>query len=57
MGNGSVDKNEVVVKGTSTLKGNIDTITGLKNAGDYILQVCQSKGDARFGVIFDHSAA
>jgi uncharacterized protein (DUF2141 family) len=54
-GNGFVDKNEVVVKGISTLKGNLDTITGLKGAGDYILQVCQSSGDTRFGVTFDHS--
>jgi hypothetical protein len=56
-GNGSVDGNEVLVKGTSTLKGNLDTITGLKEAGDYILQVCQSKGSTRFEVNFDHSAA
>lgn len=56
-GNGVVDRNEVIVKGTSTFEGNIDTITNFKSAGDYILQVCQSKGDVRFGVIFDHSAA
>jgi hypothetical protein len=56
-GNGSVDKNEVVVKGTSTLKGNVDTITGLKGAGDYILQVCQSNGNTQFSVNFDHSIA
>ncbi|QYO68285.1 hypothetical protein [Leptolyngbya sp. 7M] len=56
-GNGSVDQNEVVVKGTSTLKGNLDTITGLRGAGDYILQVCQSSGNTQFGVTFDHSAA
>lgn len=56
-GNGAVDKNEVVVKGTSTLKGNLDTITGLKETGDYILQVCQSSGDTRFSVNFDHSAS
>lgn len=55
--NGVVDPNEVVVKGVSTLKGNVDTITGLKGAGDYILQVCQSKGSTRFEVNFDHSAA
>jgi hypothetical protein len=53
--NGFVDKNEVVVKGIST--GDTDTITGLKGAGDYILQVCQSKGSTRFEVNFDHSAA
>jgi uncharacterized protein (DUF2141 family) len=53
---GFVDKNEVVVKGTSTLKGSLDTIAGLKGAGDYILQVCQSSGNTRFGVNFDHSA-
>lgn len=56
-GNGSVDKNEVVVKGTSTLKGNVDTITGLNKAGDYILQVCQTQGNSQFAVNFDHSAA
>lgn len=55
-GNGAVDRNEIVAKGTSTLKGNLDTITGLKGAGDYILQVCQSSGSTRFGVSFDHSA-
>lgn len=54
-GNGAVDKNEIVVKGISTLKGNLDTIAGLKGAGDYILQVCQSKGDTRFQVNFEHS--
>lgn len=54
--NGIVDKNEVVMKGSSTLKGNVDTITGLQGAGDYILQVCQSSGNTRFGVSFDHSA-
>lgn len=55
--NGFVDKNEVVVKGTSTLKGNVDTITGLNKAGDYILQVCQTQGNSQFAVNFDHSAA
>jgi len=55
--NGSVDENEVVVKGISTRNGNVDTITGLNKAGDYILQVCQTNGDSRFGVNFDHSAA
>ncbi|GAB4372521.1 MAG: hypothetical protein Kow00121_14960 [Elainellaceae cyanobacterium] len=55
-GNGAVDKNEIVAKGTSTLKGNLDTIAGLKGAGDYILQVCQSNGSTRFDVSFDHSA-
>lgn len=53
--NGVVDQNEVVVKGIST--GNTDTITGLKGAGDYILQVCQSKGNTQFEVNFNHSAA
>jgi hypothetical protein len=53
--NGSVDDNEVVMKGVSAR--NSDTITGLKGAGDYILQVCQSKGSSRFEVNFDHSAA
>jgi uncharacterized protein (DUF2141 family) len=56
-GNGEVDGNEIVVKGTSTLKGSLDTIASLKGAGDYILQVCQSTGNTRFGVTFDHSAA
>lgn len=55
--NGFVDNNEVVVKGTSTLKGNLDTISGLKGAGEYILQVCQSQGSSQFAVNFDHSAA
>lgn len=55
--NGFVDKNEVVVKGVSTLKDNVDTITGLNKAGDYILQVCQSQGNSQFEVKFDHSAA
>jgi hypothetical protein len=54
---GFVDKNEVVVKGTSTLKGNLDTISGLKGAGDYILQVCQTSGNTGFEVNFNHSAA
>lgn len=55
-GNGAVDPNEVVVKGVSTNKGNTDTITGLNGAGDYILQVCQSKGNTNFEVKFDHAA-
>jgi hypothetical protein len=55
-GNGAVDRNEIVAKGTSTLKGNLDTIAGLKGAGEYILQVCQSSGSTRFDVSFDHSA-
>jgi uncharacterized protein (DUF2141 family) len=55
-GNGFVDKNEVVVKGVSSAKGNIDTIKGLKGTGDYILQVCQSQGDTNFQVKFDHLA-
>jgi uncharacterized protein (DUF2141 family) len=55
--NGLVDKNEVVAKGISTRKGNLDTISGLKGAGDYILQVCQTKGNTRFEVNFDHSIA
>jgi uncharacterized protein (DUF2141 family) len=56
-GNGEVDKNEVVVLGTSSSGGNIDTITGLNKAGDYILQVCQTQGKTKFAVDFDHSAA
>lgn len=55
--NGSVDKDEIVAKGISTLNGNVDTITGLNKAGDYILQVCQSSGNTQFGVNFDRSAA
>jgi hypothetical protein len=57
-GNGFVDEGEgeVVVKGISTRNGSVDTITGLNKAGDYILQVCQTNGDSRFGVNFDHSA-
>ena len=54
---GLVDKNEIVSKGISSLKGNIDTISGLQGAGDYILQVCQSQGNTRFDVKFDHVAA
>jgi hypothetical protein len=54
-GNGAVERNEIVAKGISTLKGNLDTIAGLKEAGDYILQVCQSKGNTRFQVNFEHS--
>ncbi|MBD2066079.1 hypothetical protein H6F93_00775 [Leptolyngbya sp. FACHB-671] len=53
--NGIVDRNEVVKRGTSTPNGNLDTITNLKGAGDYILQVCQSQGSTRFAVSFDHS--
>jgi uncharacterized protein (DUF2141 family) len=55
--NGFVDPNEVVVKGISTRQGNLDTISGLKGAGDYILQVCQTKGNTQFDVNFDHSVA
>lgn len=55
--NGLVDKNEVVAKGISTRKGNLDSITGLQSAGDYILQVCQTKSNTQFEVKFDHSAA
>lgn len=55
--NGEVDSNEVIVKGISTQNGNTDTIAGFKGAGNYILQVCQSKGSTRFEVNFDHSAA
>lgn len=55
--NGFVDNNEVVVKGTSTLNSNLDTISGMNKAGDYILQVCQTNGNSQFGVNFDHSDA
>lgn len=54
--NGVVDRNEIVAKGVSSLKGNVETISGLRNAGDYILQVCQSKGNTSFEVKFDHVA-
>lgn len=54
-GNGVVDGNEVVAKGVSAQNGNLDSISGLKGAGDYILQVCQSKGSTQFEVNFDHS--
>lgn len=54
-GDGIVDKNEVVMKGISA--SDSDSLSGLKEAGDYILQVCQSSGNTRFGVTFDHSAA
>ncbi|MBE9179999.1 hypothetical protein IQ268_15625 [Oculatella sp. LEGE 06141] len=53
---GVVDSNEVVVRGVSSRNGNLDTITGLQGAGDYILQVCQSKGNTRFAASFDHVA-
>jgi hypothetical protein len=54
---GVVDKNEIVAKGVSSLKGNVETISGLRGAGDYILQVCQSKGNTNFEVKFDHATA
>lgn len=53
--NGLVDKNEVVVRSTGS--GNLDTISNISGAGDYILQVCQVKGNVRFEAAFDHSAA
>lgn len=53
---GLVDRNEIVSKGVSSFKGNIDTISGLQGTGDYILQVCQSQGSTRFEVKFDHTA-
>jgi hypothetical protein len=53
--NGFVDDNEVIAKGVSAQKGNLDSISGFKGAGDYILQVCQSKGSTQFEVNFDHS--
>jgi uncharacterized protein (DUF2141 family) len=53
---GFVDKNEVVVKGISTRNGNVDTITGMNKAGDYILQVCQTQGKTKFEVNFDPTA-
>lgn len=56
-GNGSINKNEVIVKGISTLNGSVDSITGLQSAGNYILQVCQTKGNTQFEVNFDHSIA
>jgi uncharacterized protein (DUF2141 family) len=56
-GNGIVNRGDVVVQGVSTDNVNIDTISGFKGAGDYILQVCQTNGNTRFGVNFDHSAA
>ncbi|MBD3887207.1 hypothetical protein IFO70_37070 [Phormidium tenue FACHB-886] len=55
--NGFVDKNDIIAKGVSTSKGNMDTITGLNKAGDYILQVCQTKGNTQFEVKFDPSIA
>jgi uncharacterized protein (DUF2141 family) len=54
--NGFVDDNEVIAKGVSAQNGNLDSLSGLKGAGDYILQVCQSKGRTQFEVSFDHSA-
>ncbi len=55
-GNGVVDNNEVVAKGISAQNSNLDSISGLKGAGDYILQVCQMKGGTQFEVNFEHSA-
>lgn len=54
---GVVNRGDRIVRGTSSNKGNIDTISGLTGAGDYILQVCQTSGNTRFGVKFDHSDA
>jgi hypothetical protein len=54
-GNGFVEDNEIIAKGVSG--NNLDSITGLKGAGDYILQVCQSQGSTRFEVNFDYAAA
>jgi hypothetical protein len=45
------------MKGVGSEGGNLDKISGLSGAGDYILQVCQSKGNTRFEVNFDHVAA
>jgi uncharacterized protein (DUF2141 family) len=56
-GDGAVDKNEVVSLGTSSSQGNVDTITGMNKAGDYILQVCQTQGKTKFEVNFDPTAA
>lgn len=53
--NGTVDNNEVVARGSSSQNGNLDSLSGFKGAGDYILQVCQSKGNTRFQVNFEHS--
>lgn len=54
--NGVVNDNEIVAKGISAQNGNLDSISGLKGAGNYILQVCQSKGDTQFQVDFERSA-
>lgn len=56
-GNGVVDDGEIVALGSSSGAPNTHTITGLNGAGDYVLQVCQTQGDTRFHVNFDHSAA
>lgn len=53
--NGFVDANEVIAKGVSAQNGSLESISGLKGAGDYILQVCQSKGSIQFEVSFDHN--
>ncbi|MBD2459596.1 hypothetical protein H6G89_00940 [Oscillatoria sp. FACHB-1407] len=54
---GVVNRGDRVVQGVSPNDGNTDTISGLKGAGDYILQVCQSQGNTRFLATFDHSVA
>lgn len=53
---GEVDAGEVMVKGISFSNGNIDKISGLDGKGDYILQVCQTKGNTPYTVKFDHTS-
>jgi hypothetical protein len=53
---GEVDAGEVVAKGISFSNGNIDKISGLDGKGDYILQVCQTKGNSPYTVKFDHTS-
>jgi hypothetical protein len=50
-----VDRNELVARGVGPSNSNIDTISGLSGPGNYILQVCQTKGKSTVGIVFDHS--
>jgi hypothetical protein len=50
-----VDAREVVAQGVGSFNGNIDSITGLTGAGNYILQVCQTQGRSNVAIKFDHS--
>lgn len=49
---GIVDRNEILVKGTSTVQGNIDALS-VGGRGDYLLQICQGQGNVRYQADFD----